>query len=60
MSVGLVSLVPAEAVLRPRVNITLPRTGVAVAPLLTSAEKLGTWFKDLTLFEIAGLLRIEF
>ena len=56
---GLLSLVPTEAVLWPRSHASAPAEGQSVADLLRSAEKLGSWCADLTLFEVAGILKVE-
>jgi Family of unknown function (DUF6521) len=57
---GLLTLVPNEGVLWPRSYSMPPADGKAVSDLLKSAQKLGSWCKDLTLFEIAGILKLEF
>lgn len=57
---GLVTLVPVEAVLWPVSRTPAPAEGKAVPYLLKSAEKLGAWCRELTLFEVAGILRVEF
>jgi hypothetical protein len=57
---GLITLVPSEGVLWPRTYAAAPAEGKAVIDLLKSAEKLGTWCRDLTLFEVAGILKVEF
>jgi hypothetical protein len=56
---GLVTLVPQEAVLWPR-SYTSPPDPSGVDHLLAAAEKLGKWCNSLTLFEIEGILRVEF
>jgi hypothetical protein len=57
---GLVTLVPKEAVLWPRSRSTPPAEAKAVSDILKSAEKLGSWCRDVSLFEVAGLLKVEF
>lgn len=57
---GLVTLVPGEAVLWPRSSSPPPDQPKPVNELLKAAEKLGTWCGDLTLFEVAGLLKVDF
>lgn len=57
---GLVTLVPKEAVLWPRSQTVPPTEARAVSDLLKSAEKLGAWCRDVSLFEVAGLLKVEF
>ncbi|HEU0035893.1 MAG TPA: three component ABC system middle component [Kofleriaceae bacterium] len=58
---GLLTLVSKDAVLWPR-SRSAPPTAEAkgVGDLLKSAEKLGVWCRDISLFEIAGLLKVEF
>ncbi|MBN8468800.1 hypothetical protein JYJ95_20045 [Corallococcus exiguus] len=58
--VGLITLVPKEAVLWPRSRVSAPAEAKALSDLLKSAEKLGTWCRDVSLFEVAGLLKVEF
>lgn len=57
---GLLTLVPREAVLWPRSRSALPADAKPVGDLLKSAEKLGSWCRDVSLFEVAGLLKVEF
>lgn len=57
---GLLTLVPKEAVLWPRSRAAAPAEAKAVSDLLKSAEKLGTWCRDISFFETAGLLKVEF
>jgi len=57
---GLLTLVPSEAVLWPRSYSAPPVEGQAVASLLRSAEKLGAWCSDVSVFEVAGILKVEF
>jgi len=57
---GLLTLVPTEAALWPRSHAPAPSEVKVVSDLLDSAEKLGLWCRDLTLFEIAGILKVEF
>jgi hypothetical protein len=57
---GLLTLVPAEAVLWPRSYSAVQTEGKNISSLTKAAEKLGIWCKDLTLFEVAGILKVEF
>jgi len=57
---GLVTLVPSEAVLWPRSITPPPDQPKPVNELLKAAEKLGTWCSDISLFEAAGLLKVDF
>lgn len=57
---GLLTLVPQEAVLWPRTHAAVPPGAQSVNDLLKSAEKLGSWCRDISLFEVAGLLKVEF
>jgi hypothetical protein len=56
----LVTLVPSEAVLWPRSTTPAPDLPKAVNELLKAAEKLGNWCRDLSLFEVAGILKVDF
>lgn len=56
---GLLTLVPKEAVLWPRSRFAAPAVAKPVVDLLKSAEKLGTWCRDVSLFEFTGLLKVE-
>lgn len=56
---GLLTLVPKEAVIWPRSRSAPPADAKAVGDLLKSAEKLGSWCRDVSLFEVAGLLKVE-
>lgn len=57
---GLITLVPSEAVLWPRSTTPPPDQPKPVTELLKAAEKLGTWCNDVSLFEVAGLLKVDF
>ena len=57
---GLLTLVPVDGVLWPRSHAAAPAEAKTVTDLLKAAEKLGTWCRELTLFEVAGILRVEF
>lgn len=57
---GLVTLVPSEAVLWPRSTTSSPDQPKSAQELLKAAEKLGRWCSDVSLFEVAGLLKVEF
>lgn len=57
---GLLTLVPKEAVLWPRSRSAPAADARAVGEMLKSAEKLGAWCRDVSLFEVAGLLKVEF
>ncbi len=60
LGAGLISLVPSEAVLWPRSTTPLPNQPKPANELLKGAEKLGSWCGSITLFEISGLLKVEF
>lgn len=60
ISTGLLTLVPKEAVVWPRSRAAAPAETKTVNDLLKSAEKLGTWCGNVSLFEVAGLLKVEF
>jgi hypothetical protein len=57
---GLLTLVPSEAILWPRTRAAGPTESKATGELLKSAEKFGTWCRNLSLFEVSGLLKVEF
>lgn len=56
---GLLTLVPKEAVLWPRSRTAPPAEAKPVSDLLKSAEKLGAWCRDVSLFEVTGLLKVD-
>lgn len=56
---GLLTLVPGEAVLWPRSRSAPPAEARAVGDLLKSAEKFGAWCREVSLFEVTGLLKVE-
>ncbi|MGN6108796.1 MAG: three component ABC system middle component [Kofleriaceae bacterium] len=56
---GLLTLVPKEAVLWPRSRSAPPAEAKPVGDLLKSAEKLGSWCRDVSLFEVTGMLKVE-
>lgn len=60
LRVGLLTLVPADAVLWPHLQAAVPAQSKPLADLIKSAEKLGVWCRELTLFEVAGILKVEF
>lgn len=57
---GLLTLVPSDAILWPLSFTQPPGVNPRVLSLLKAAEKLGAWCANLTLFEIAGILKVEF
>lgn len=57
---GLLTMVAEDAVLWPRTYSKAPAESAALRHLLDAAERLGTWCSELTLFEICGILRVEF
>ncbi len=56
---GLLTLVPKEAVLWPRSRSAPPTDAKPVSDLLKSAEKLGSWCREVSLFEVASLLKVD-
>ena len=56
---GLLTLVPKEAVVWPRSRSAPPADAKPVGELLRSAEKLGGWCREVSLFEVSGLLKVE-
>lgn len=57
---GLLTLVADEAVLWPRSRSAPPTVAKPIGNLAKSAEKLGSWCQSLSLFEVGGLLKVEF
>jgi len=56
---GLLTLVPTEAVIWPRSRSAPHADASPVGDLLKSAEKLGSWCRQVSLFEVTGLLKVE-
>lgn len=60
-SSGLMTLVPNKAELWPRSRAAPPAIVYApVRTLLDAAEKIGHWAGQLTLFELAGIFKVDF
>ena len=57
---GLITLVPGEAVLWPRSTTQPPDQPKPVTELFKAAEKFGNWCNEISLFEVAGLLKVDF
>lgn len=55
---GLLTLVPGDGVVWPRTYALRPAEGEGVSDLLKAAEKLGVWCSELSLFEVAGILKL--
>jgi hypothetical protein len=60
MASALVTLMPEKAQVWPRSYANGPTVAPRVRELMKASEKFGAWCKDLTLFEVAGILRVEF
>ena len=60
LSAGLLTLLPEQATLWPRTYVPPRGTAKSVDALLKAAEKLGAWCSQLSLFEVSGILRVEF
>lgn len=60
LATALVTLLPEKAELWPRSYANGPAVPTRVRDLLKAAEKFGTWCRELSLFEVAGILRVEF
>lgn len=56
---GLLTLVPKEAVVWPRSRSMLLADSRQVEELMKAAEKLGSWCREISLFEATGLLKVE-
>lgn len=57
---GLITLVSDQGMLWPRSYAKPPIDAKPVNNLLSAAEKLGSWCRLLTVYEISGILRVEF
>ena len=57
---GLLTLLADQAVLWPRTYSMPGSVQQSERALLKAAEKLGSWCAALTLFELSGILRVEF
>lgn len=57
---GLVTLMTDRGTLWPRSYTKPPVDAMSVAELLLAAEKLGSWCRSLSVYEISGILRVEF
>ena len=60
LATGLLTLLPDRAVLFPRTYTVPANAGKPVEPLLKASEKFGAWCAPITLFELSGILRVEF
>lgn len=60
LAAGLLTLVPERGTLWPRSYAKPPVEANSVSELLAAAEKLGGWCGSLSVYEIAGILRVEF
>jgi hypothetical protein len=57
---GLVTLLPEKAAIWPRTYAPARRAGQSEQALMKAAEKCGAWCSTMTLFELSGILRVEF
>jgi hypothetical protein len=57
---GLVTLIADRGTLWPRSYTKPPVDAKSVAELLGAAEKLGSWCRLVSVYEISGILRVEF
>ena len=57
---GLVTLIADRGTLWPRSYTKPPVDATSVTELLGAAEKLGSWCRSLSVYEVAGILRVEF
>ncbi len=60
LAAGLLTLVPERGSLWPRSYSNPPIDAPPVAELLSAAEKLGSWCRSLSVYEVSGILRVEF
>lgn len=57
---GLVTMIPERGAIWPR-SYTKPQVDAkSVAEMLAAADKLGGWCRSLSVYEISGILRVEF
>lgn len=57
---GLVTLLAERGTIWPRSYTKPPVDAISVSELLAAAEKLGSWCRSLSTYEISGILRVEF
>jgi len=57
---GLVTMIPDQGTIWPRSYTKPPVVAKSVTELLAAAEKLGGWCRSLSVYEISGILRVEF
>ena len=57
---GLVTLIPDRGKLWPRSYTKPPVNAKSVTELFGAAEKLGSWCRSMSIYEISGILRVEF
>lgn len=57
---GLITLVPESGAIWPRSYTKPPVNAKSVLELMAAAEKLGSWCRTLSVYEISGILRMEF
>jgi len=60
LAAGLLTLLPEQAALWPRTYARAAGATNSMVGLMKAAEKLGTWCAQLSLFEVSGILRVEF
>ncbi len=59
MAAGLLSLVSEQAVVWPRSYSAPPTAKKSVLDLVKAAEKLGHWTSEMSLFEVAAILKVD-
>ena len=57
---GLVTMIPDRGTIWPRSYTKPPVDAKSLAELLAAADKLGRWCRSLSVYEISGILRVEF
>ena len=60
LAAGLLMLVPELGTLWPKSYASQPVEAKPISDLLAAAEKLGYWFRTLSVYEISGILQVEF
>jgi hypothetical protein len=60
LAAGLLTLVPERGTLWPRSYAKPAVEAKSISELLAAADKLGVWCRSLSVYEISGILRVEF
>lgn len=60
LAAGLLTILTDSATVWPRTYTRIRDVPSSVTELIKAAERLGTWCASLSLFEVSGILRVEF